>query len=146
MTRLVASFEGFLVGLLLGVVLGAATGGTGTVIRSASWARGPEPADAPRTSLPLRGIATWYDHRRGHAAAGPELRRALGAGWRGSTVVVSANGRRVVVALTDWCACPNGRVVDLDRRDFAVLAPPSRGVLRVTVTSLPSPPETSTEP
>lgn len=128
----------------------------------------PSPDDAGRTGAPspltvaaigtrpalptaapdlvtLRGIATWYDYRRGHAAAGPELRRALGAGWRGTSVLVCAD-RCVSVVLSDWCACGNGRVIDLDRASFAVLAPPSVGVLRVTVTlGAPPPPDTSTE-
>jgi hypothetical protein len=33
------------------------------------------------------GAATWYDYVPGGAAAGPALRRALGAGWRGTTVM-----------------------------------------------------------
>jgi hypothetical protein len=49
------------------------------------------------------------------------------------------------VVLSDWCGCPGGRVVDLDRRDFAVLAPPSVGVLPVTVSAIPAPPDTSTD-
>jgi hypothetical protein len=95
----------------------------------------PASAGEPRTSMTLRGIATWYDYRRGHAAAG----------WRGTAVLVCAD-RCVRVLLTDWCACPGGRVVDLDRRSFAVLAPPSVGVLRVTVTrATPAPPDTAME-
>ena len=94
----------------------------------------PAATAKPRTSHSLRGAATWYSDRRGHAAAGPELRRALGAGWRGRTVSVCSGTRCVRVALTDWCACTTGnRLVDLDRRDFAVLASPSRGVIPVTV-------------
>jgi rare lipoprotein A (peptidoglycan hydrolase) len=57
----------------------------------------------------------------------------LGANWRGTVVTVTANGHSVTARLTDWCACGGGRVIDLDRRLFAQLAPPSRGVLRVTV-------------
>jgi hypothetical protein len=37
-----------------------------------------------------------------------------------------------VVRLTDWCACPQ-RVIDLDSRSFALLAPLSRGLVTVIV-------------
>jgi len=77
----------------------------------------------------LTGPATWYRYHSGQAAAGPRLRAALGAHWRGR--VVAVNGLRV--RLTDWCACPFGRVVDLHVGDFARLARPSTGVLRVSV-------------
>ena len=36
--------------------------------------------------------------------------------------------------LTDWCACPYGRVIDRDRRDFAHFTSPRMGVVTVTVT------------
>ncbi|MFZ0324604.1 MAG: RlpA-like double-psi beta-barrel domain-containing protein [Actinomycetes bacterium] len=83
----------------------------------------------------IRGQATWYRDTPGHAAAGPALRDALGPDWRGQVVTVSANGRSVVVTLTDWCACNRTqRVIDLDIHDFGRLARPSVGVLPVTVT------------
>ena len=89
--------------------------------------------DAPSPPrMALRGLSTWYDWRTGQAAAGPALRAALGRNWRGMTVRVCA-GRCVTVRLTDWCLCGHGRVIDLDRRLFAQLAPPSRGVIAVTV-------------
>jgi hypothetical protein len=91
----------------------------------------PLPGETPSPSL--RGIATWYDYRPGEAAAGPALRRLLGRSWRGTTVTVRAGDRRVTVRLTDWCACPGGRIVDLDRRSFALLAAPSRGIVKVKV-------------
>ena len=81
----------------------------------------------------IRGSATWFAAPSGTAAAGPALRAMLGKGWRGQTVQVCAGGRCVRARLTDWCACGHGRVIDLDRRLFAELAAPSRGVLRVTV-------------
>ena len=97
----------------------------------------------------LIGTATWYGTGpgAGHAAAGPELRRALGPGWRGTTVQVCAD-RCVTVVLDDWCACRD-RVIDLSDEDFARLAPLSAGVLRVTVKNLgavATPPATSTIP
>lgn len=92
---------------------------------------GPAPAGAP--AAVLRGTATWYAYVPGGAAAGPALRRALGPGWRNRTVTVCAGGRCVRARLSDWCRCPGGRAVDLDVRSFARLAPPSRGVLPVTV-------------
>lgn len=87
---------------------------------------------APQGRVRLSGTATWYAWRPGQAAAGPALRRALGPRWRGRSVTVCA-AACVRVRLTDWCACGGGRVVDLDARSFARLAPLSRGVLKVTV-------------
>jgi len=81
----------------------------------------------------LHGLSTWYRYVDGQAAAGPALRAFLGKNWRGQTVTVCAAGRCVRARLTDWCACPGGRVIDLDRRLFAALAAPSRGVIAVTV-------------
>jgi rare lipoprotein A (peptidoglycan hydrolase) len=46
---------------------------------------------------------------------------------------VTVGGHAVRVELTDWCGCPNGRVIDLARTAFARLAPPSRGLVRVVV-------------
>ncbi len=80
------------------------------------------------------GTATWYAYRPGEAAAGPSLRAFLGRSWRGRNVTVRSGSRSVTVRLTDWCACPGGRVIDLDRGSFGVLADPSRGILRVQVT------------
>ena len=104
-------------------------------------APGPPPSSraAPATrrasaSARLSGWATWYRYVPGGAAAGPALRRALGAGWRGSRVTVCA-ARCVRVTLSDWCWCPKGnRIVDLDARSFAVLAPLGAGLVAVTVT------------
>jgi hypothetical protein len=82
-------------------------------------------------AVPLTGLATWYRAPTIHdAAAGPALR--VGA-WRGSRVTVCTASRCIAARLSDWCACPH-RLIDLDRRAFAVLAPPSVGVVRVTVT------------
>jgi hypothetical protein len=91
------------------------------------------------------GLATWYDAAPGQAAAGPTLRSLLGD-WRGQRVTVSANGRSVVVVLSDWCACGdrNGKdtLIDLDDEAFAKLAPLSRGVIEVSVEfgGIPLPP------
>jgi len=110
---------------------------------------GPEPTRVPAAASPLRGYATWYD-TAGGAAAGPDLRAALGPGWRGMSVVVTRAdmGAGVVVQLTDWCACGsrNGvpTLIDLDRESFAVLALPSAGIVAVTVAPIPAPPVTST--
>lgn len=91
------------------------------------------PSPSPGPSYSVGGTATWYRYVQGKAAAGPDLRRALGASWRGTVVRVTRGGREVVVRLNDWCACPGGRIIDLDRRDFARLADPSRGVVKVNV-------------
>ena len=90
-----------------------------------------EVTSPPRTAV--RGSATWFAAPSGTAAAGPELRAFLGKNWRGQTVTVCAGGRCVRALLSDWCACGHGRVIDLDRRLFAALAAPSRGVIAVTV-------------
>lgn len=94
----------------------------------------PEPTrTAPPPGPSLRGVATWYRWRPGEAAAGPGLRAFLGKDWRGSVVTVRRGSRAVRVRLTDWCACPGGRIVDLDVRSFSRLGAPSRGILRVEV-------------
>ena len=85
----------------------------------------------------LTGVASWYSYFEGQAAAGPALRVALGPNWRGKIVeTCSANdpSRCVRVQLTDMCQCLSTRLVDLDARDFARLAPLSQGLLNVEVT------------
>lgn len=82
----------------------------------------------------LSGRTTWYGARGMIGAAGPGLRRWLGPGWRGESVVVrTASGRQVTVKLTDWCACKGSRIIDLSDDAFARLAPLSSGVLSVKV-------------
>ena len=96
----------------------------------------------------VSGQATWYatGPGQGHAAAGPELRRALGKDWRGQSVQVCAD-RCITVRLTDWCACGHGRVIDLSDEDFARLAPLRAGVIHVTVRTLDvAPPATDAIP
>lgn len=84
-----------------------------------------------RVGASVSGLSSWYRYTAGEAAAGPALRRALGRGWRGRIVTVCAR-RCIRVRLTDWCACPQ-RLIDLDARSFAQLAPLSRGLLRVAI-------------
>ena len=96
-------------------------------------ARPEESMALPVSRKGISGQATWYRWRPGEAAAGPRLRAALGSRWRGRLVRVCAGESCLRVRLTDWCACPGERLVDLDRRAFARLAFPSRGVVRVTV-------------
>jgi hypothetical protein len=94
-------------------------------------------------SVGVTGTASWYCSStsactRGYpasgayAAAGSELRIP---GWRGRWVLVCA-GRCVQARLIDACACPGERIIDLYRGVFAELAPPSRGVIRVSVAFL----------
>jgi len=95
----------------------------------------PMPSPSPGPSYSVTGVATWYAWRSGEAAAGGPLRDALGPDWRGRLVTVTGpTGAVVVVRLTDWCACPGGRIIDLDRRAFATLADPALGVLKVVAT------------
>ena len=92
----------------------------------------PKPTRKPRaTSHRLSGTATWYDYRRGQAAAGPRLREALGKGWRGRTVLV--NGTPVL--LSDYMGTRNrAKVIDLDDGLFRrVCGPLSMGVCQVEV-------------
>ena len=99
-----------------------------------------DPGGHPRVH---RGVASWYCGHgsactRGYpgglyAAAGPLLRKSLGV-WRGKHVVVRANGRAVAVTLSDWCACPHGRPLDLYSDAFERLAPLSKGLVKVSVT------------
>ena len=114
----------------------------GTGPASAGDAPDPIPSGAP-----IRGRASWYPASGRIAAAGPALRRALGPGWRGSVVMVSAGGRSVVVRLTDWCQCYRGtdreRLVDLGSEAFAELAPLSAGLVRVRIVPI-LPPATDT--
>jgi hypothetical protein len=82
-----------------------------------------------------------------YAAAGPPLKRMLGADWRGTRVTVLGNGHFVRVTLVDSCACPT-RVIDLYADAFERLKPLSAGVLDVVVVheALPPLPPTDTAP
>jgi hypothetical protein len=98
--------------------------------------------DLPPLGLPslgTQGTASWYDYKVGQAAAGPALRAALGPNWRGQTVEVWHKDKHVRVVLTDWCQCfkdtNRERIIDLDIRSFAALAPASRGLIPVEVRS-----------
>ena len=82
----------------------------------------------PVTTHVIRGPASWYC-RAGvspctntnpdlggfdaYAAAGPKLRTAIGASWRGTIVYVDG----IRVKLIDWCQCykgePNEKLLDL---------------------------------
>lgn len=114
-----------------------------TAVIGSSSRTDPGRTPAPQGFTAVQGDATWYDGNRKQAAAGPRLRRALGPDWRGRWVRVCVDGQGcIAVRLTDWCACGHGRVIDLDRRSFAALADPSRGVIPVWVTPLPDLPAT----
>lgn len=111
----------------------------------------PEPSPSPlavpdvppvRRWAAIRGAASWYclpgrsactaGHPAGElaAAAGPALRVG---DWRGRVVTVTAGDRSVRVRLIDWCACPDGRVIDLYASAFRRLAPLERGLVTVEV-------------
>jgi hypothetical protein len=99
----------------------------------------------------LGGWATWHDNGAGlYAAAGPELRRALGPGWRGTVVDVTGPGGLVVrVPLTDSCACGERHglptFLDLSADAFAELAPLGWGIVAVSVELPGQLPATDTE-
>lgn len=85
----------------------------------------------------LRGRASWYAADGMIAAAGPALRRFLGAHWRGSWIRV-CSGSCVTVRVSDWCACPRA-IIDLSDDAFRQLAPLPTGVVRVTVSRIVPP-------
>jgi hypothetical protein len=111
-------------------------------------ARAPVPTPKPKAEIKgptgkvrARGDATWYclddrspchyAHSGGlYAAAGPALRVG---DWRGRRVWVCAGGDCVRVKLIDWCACGNGRVIDLYSDAFRRLASLGTGEIRVSV-------------
>lgn len=74
--------------------------------------------------------APWW---RCYAAAGPAVRSALGASWRGRTVTVYVHRARLSVRLIDWCSCPGNRLLDLYGSAFSRLAPLWVGVASATV-------------
>lgn len=110
-----------------------------------------DPAAGPRTGAPAtrgpvvsRGTASWYAADGLIAAAGPELRHALGSDWRGSVVRVVAGDRSVSVKVTDWCQCYKGerreRLIDLSAGAFAELAPLAVGLVDVGIQLAPGRP------
>lgn len=94
----------------------------------------PKPIAILRPSTrSISGNATYYAYVVGGAAAGPGLRAALGLHWRHQNVTVCAT-TCVRVTLSDWCLCKHGnRLIDLDSRSFARLAPLSQGIVKVTI-------------
>jgi hypothetical protein len=109
----------------------------------------PQPTGDIGTAL-LGGWATWHDNGPGmYAAAGPDLRRALGPGWRGTVVEVGGpGGASVRVRLTDSCACGERHglptFLDLSADAFAQLAPLDWGVVAVSIELVPVLPATNT--
>lgn len=101
-----------------------------------SVAPGRTAAPAAAVTVP-RGTASWYRAAGLVAAAGPDLRRWLGPGWRGERIRVVAGGRSVVVRIVDWCQCyrgePRERLIDLGDEAFVELAPLAVGLVRVRV-------------
>ena len=82
--------------------------------------------------MSMTGISSWYAYIPGGAAAGPALRAALGAGWRGSVVTVTGPAGSAVVTLSDFMR--RDRLVDLDSRSFvAVCGALSLGLCEVEV-------------
>jgi len=79
----------------------------------------------------IRGTASYYDYHPHQAAAGPALRRFLGKDWRGTVVRVCTPTQCIRVRLTDWMR--RDRLIDLNKSDFARLAPTWRGLVRITI-------------
>jgi len=81
----------------------------------------------------VTGEASWFASPIGVSAAGPALRAALGAGWRGTRVTVCGPAGCAVTILGDWMRAD--RLVDLDVSVFpAVCGPLSLGLCRAEVT------------
>ncbi len=139
-----------IVAVLLLIAFRQPVAGSVTESRLASVAVSPSEGASWSAPATTSGSASWYckagssachhaypdrpgkaDH---YAAAGPRVRRMFGGDWRGRNVIVSANGRSVVVKLIDFCRCPS-RVLDLYADVFARLAPLSQGVVDVRVSS-----------
>ena len=118
---------------------------TGDTAPSEPTASAASTPGSSQSTWALTGTASWYCLSKRsactvgypasglYAAAGPRLRSALGPGWRGKVVTVTANGRSVVVRLVDTCQCYGSRLIDLYASAFARLAPLSVGLVRVTV-------------
>jgi hypothetical protein len=102
----------------------------------------PEPSAPLALGKSVKGEATWYcnvgpdaqqsrcthgyEASGAYAAAGPELRKALGPDYKGTHVWV--NG--VEVILVDFCACGGDHVIDVYHDTWVTIPHPDR----VTVT------------
>jgi rare lipoprotein A len=83
-----------------------------------------------------QGQATWYDLAGHMGACGKPLKGLYAAHrkWKcGSLVSVRAGDRWVFVRIRDRGPYGEGRVIDLSKRAFRRLAPPSRGVIDVRI-------------
>jgi hypothetical protein len=100
------------------------------------------------TSAPIEGVATYYCWPAGHsrcthgypadgayAAAGPELRAALGPHYKGKHVFV--NG--VEVTLIDWCACGGNHVIDVYHSTWVKIPHPNHVTVTLGATSREKP-------
>ena len=87
------------------------------------------------TTAPTEGTASWYDVGPGLYAAVPSYR----FGDQTYPLNVCAGERCVQVTVRDHCSCFVGtsreRVIDLSADAFRRLAPLSRGLVRVTLSS-----------
>jgi hypothetical protein len=121
---------------------------TGTPDGPAPLVALPEPSGTGTAALAvdadpitLRGVASWFRSPAGVSAAGPALRAAM-PGWRGQIVVVTGPAGRATTVLGD--AMRADKLVDLHAPVFAaVCGPLSRGICTVTLTAIPTPPDTA---
>jgi rare lipoprotein A len=82
------------------------------------------------------GDATWYALAGEMGACGKPLRGMYAAHrrWKcGSLVSVRAGNRHIFVRIMDRGPFGEGRVIDLSKRAFRRLAPPSKGVIDVKI-------------
>lgn len=128
-----------LVALVLGLAGAAMLTGFSPPSEAASGPRAAKKSEAETSSL--RGTASWYgEHFRGSPTACGDLydpdrltaaHRTLPCGTR---LHVEHAGRSVEVTVTDRGPFVPGRILDLSRRAFSVLAPPEQGLIAVRAT------------
>ena len=118
----------------------------GTGAASDGDATDPIPSVALPDTATLSGTATWYCSASSACTRGygpSDLVAAIDPTpgiERGARLTVSHGGASVTVVVVDVCACKGERVIDLTSGAFRQLAPLSRGVIAVTLTTEGPPP------
>jgi hypothetical protein len=97
---------------------------------TASSSGTPSPTGDVGTAL-VGGWATYYATCPECAAAGPLLREALGAHWKGTWITVVSNDGQATLRLETSCACRDRRgrptIIDVSIEAFDVLSPSPAG-------------------
>jgi rare lipoprotein A (peptidoglycan hydrolase) len=94
----------------------------------------------PESHETYRGTATWYCSRSSACPRGYGPRDLVAAIDRkdtpfrkGDRVIVRHGSNAITVRIVDVCACAGRRLIDLTSGAFARLAPPSAGVISITL-------------